>query len=203
MPFLLCGFAASSTLSPRLAHAQSLSVAVIDEDKLADGYKAYKVAVDAIDKRAQSLDSQIQAREYLPEEEGKTFDSLIVKFSPTPQEATKLDGVIKSGMAKRAAWIGLIGKANRTAEETAQMKGLQDQAARNAPALRNTSDALLAAIRQQQDETDKKFTERADSVVGQVATEKKFSMVARKKALVWSLPSIDITAEVLKRLNAS
>ncbi len=203
LPFLLCGFAAPLTFAPQVAHAQAITVGVIDEDKLADGYKKYKDAVEAVDKRAQSLDGQIPAREHLSDEEGKKFDALIVKSSPTPQENTELQALIKSGMDKRATYMGLIGKATRTPEENTQMKALQDQAARNAPALRTVSDSLLAAIRQQQDDTDKQYTARADSVVGQVASEKKFSIVARKKALVWSAPSVDITDEVLKRLNAA
>ena len=203
LPFLLCGFAASSAFAPQVAHAQNVMVGVVDEDKLADGYKKYKAAVDAIDKRAQSLDSQIPAREHLSDEEGKTFDALIVKTNPTPAENAQLDALIKSGMDKRATFMGLIGKATRTPEETAQMKALQDQAARNAPALRTTSDSLLATIRQQQDDTDKQYTDRANSVVAQVAADKKFMLIVRKKALVWSAEAIDITDEVLKRLNAA
>ncbi|PQV65246.1 Outer membrane protein (OmpH-like) [Abditibacterium utsteinense] len=203
LPLLLCGFAATSTLTPQVAHAQNVMVGVVDEDKLADGYKKYKAAVDAIDKRAQNLDSQIPAREHLSDEEGKTFDGLIVKVSPTPAENTQLAALIKSGMDKRATFMGLIGKATRTPEETTQMKALQDQAARNAPALRTTSDNLLATIRQQQDDTDKQYTDRANSVVAQVAADKKFMLIVRKKALVWSAESVDITDEVLKRLNAA
>lgn len=203
LPLLIGAFPTLSTVAPRIAHAQTVAIGVVDEDKLADGYKKYKDAVDAIDKRAQSLDSQIPAREYLSDEEGKQFDALIVKAAPTPAETAQLDALIKSGMDKRASFMGLIGKSNRTPEETTQMKAMQDQAARNAPALRTTSDALLAAIRQQQDDTDKQYTDRANSVIAQVAGDRKFSMVVRKKALVWSLPTIDITDDVLKRLNAA
>ncbi len=201
LPLLIGAFAAVSTTAPRTAHAQAISVGVVDEDKLADGYKKYKDAVDAIDKRAQNLDSQIPAREYLSDDEGKEFDTLITKMNPTPAENTRLQTVIKTGMDKRAAFMGLIGKSNRTTEETARMKAMQDQSARNAPALRTTSDGLLAAIRQQQDDTDKQYTDRANSVIAQVAADKKFLLVVRKKALVWSAPTIDITDEVLKRLN--
>src|SRR5689334_4057634 len=72
------------------AHAQGM-VGVVDEDKLADGYTKYKNAVDAIDKRAQSLDAQIPAREFMADEEGKTFDDLVVKPTRTAAEDTKLD----------------------------------------------------------------------------------------------------------------
>lgn len=203
LPLLLGTLTCTAVVAPRAAHAQAVSMGVVDEDKLADGYKKYKDAVEAIDKRAQNLDSQIPAREYLSDEEGKQFDTLILVAAPSAPQTTQLQTTIKSGMDKRAAFMGLIGKSNRTPEETARMKAMQDQAARNAPSLRTVSDGLLAAIRQQQDDTDKLYTDRANSVIAQVAADRKFMMVVRKKALVWSLPTIDITDEVLKRLNAA
>jgi Skp family chaperone for outer membrane proteins len=193
-------------VAPVAARAQAaapLAVGVVDEDKLADGYKKYTDAVDAIDKRAQSLDSQIPAREFLSDEEGKSFDALIVVPSPTADQSAKLQALIKSGMDKRAGFMSLVGKATRSEAETTQMKGLQDQMTKNGPALRSVSDNLLAAIRQQQDDTDKQYTDRANSVVAQVANDKKLVLIVRKKALVWSADAIDITDEVLKRLNAA
>ncbi|HEX8465159.1 MAG TPA: hypothetical protein VF627_11130 [Abditibacterium sp.] len=205
LPLLLaCGFLAKTSvpgLAQAPAAAQTVSIGVVDEDKLADGYKKYKDAVDAIDKRAQSLDSQIPARELLAEDEGKSFDTLIVKASMTPAENTQFQSLIKAGMDKRAEYMGLLGKPNRSETENARIKTFQDQMSKNGPALRAVSDALLAAIRQQQDDTDKQYTANADSVVAQVAAEKKLVVIVRKKALVWSAPSVDITSDVLARLN--
>lgn len=201
---LLLAFGAT-TVAPRAAQAQAaatLAIGVVDEDKLADGYKKYKDAVSAIDKRAQGLDAQIPAREFLSDEEGKNFDNLIVLPNPTAEQNTRLQALIKTGMDKRAGFMSLVGKATRSDKENTDMKGLQDQMTKNGPALRAVSDALLAAIRQQQDDTDKLYTDRANSVVAQVAAEKKLVLIVRKKALVWSTDTIDITEDVLKRLNA-
>jgi Skp family chaperone for outer membrane proteins len=205
LPLLLaCGFLTQTSL-PSVAQAptaaQNMGVGVVDEDKLADGYKKYKDAVEVIDKRAQSLDSQIPARELLDETEGKSFDTLIVKPNMSATENTQFLALVKSGMDKRAEYMGLIGKAERSATENARIKVLQDQMTKNGPALRAVSDNLLAAIRQQQDDTDKLYTANADSVVGQVAAEKKLVIIVRKKALVWSAAAVDITADVLARLN--
>jgi Skp family chaperone for outer membrane proteins len=203
LSFLLAfGVCAATTIAPQAAHAQATGIGVVDEDKLADGYKKYKDAVDAIDKRAQSLDSQIPARELLNDEQGKSFDTLIALPNPTADQSTKLKALVDAGMENRATYMGLVGKANRTPEETTKMKAMQDQMTKNGPGLRTLSDSLLAAIRQQQDDTDKQYTERANSVVAQVANDKKCTVVVRKKALVWSSETVDITEEVLKRLNA-
>lgn len=180
-----------------------MAIAVIDEDKLADGYIAYKNAIDALDKRAQTLDSQVPAREYLSDAEGKAFDALIVVAGPSAAQNAQLQTLIKSGLDKRATYMSLIGKANKTPKDLADIKALQDQGAKNGPLLRAVSESLLASIRKQQDDTDKLYTSRADAAIATMAAEKKLSVVMRKKALVWSLPAIDVTDDVLKRLNSA
>ena len=186
-----------------VAHAQALpsTVGVVDEEKLADGYKQYQTAIGDLDKRAQGLDAKIPAREYLNETEGKAFDSIIVLSKLSPAQQTQLDGLVKTGNDRKAEFLGLIGKADRTPADNTRLKELQDIASKNGPDLQRLSQNLLEAIRKQQDEVDKSYTDKANSVVIQVATEKKLGAVIRKKALVWSADNLDITEEVLKRLN--
>ena len=186
-----------------VAHAQALpaSVGVVDEEKLADGYKLYQTAIGDLDKRAQGLDAKIPAREYLNDTEGKAFDSIIVLDKLSPAQQTQLDGLVKTGNDRKAEFLGLIGNASRTPANNTRLKELQDMASKNGPDLQRLSQNLLEAIRKQQDDVDKSYTDKANSVVIQVANEKKLSAVIRKKALVWSADNIDITEEVLKRLN--
>lgn len=203
----MAAFGLASTLAfapaARVAHAQpvSNSVGVVDEEKLADGYKLYQTAIGDLDKRAQGLDAKIPAREYLDAGEGKAFDSVIVLATLSPAQQTQLDGLVKTGTDRKAEFLGLIGKASRTPADDARLKVLQDMSSKNGPDLQRLSQNLLEAIRKQQDDVDKSYTDKANSVVIQVATEKKLDAVIRKKALVWSKDSIDITEEVLKRLN--
>lgn len=179
-----------------------MTVGVIDEDKLAAGYTAYKKASDALEARTKILDDQIPAREYLSEAEGKDFDRLILLPNPTPAQSTQLQTLVTAGRSKIATFMGLAGKANKTSKDLADIKALQEQSAKNQPALRALSDSLLALLRQQGDDTDKLYADRANNTVAAVAAERKFLFIARKKALVWSSPTIDITDEVIKRLNA-
>ena len=153
------------------AHAQAPTVGVVDEDKLADGYTKYKNAVDALDQRAQGLDAQIPAREFLVDEEGKSFDSLILKSNRNAADDAALAKFVKTGLARKDTYMGLVGKATRSAEESKQMKDLQEQSTKNVPAVRKISEDLLALIRKLQEDTDKLYTENANSVVGQVAAE--------------------------------
>lgn len=185
-----------------VAHAQATpTFGVVDEDKLADGFKAYQTAIADVDKRAQGLDAKIPAREYLNETEGKAFDGLVVLPALAASQQTQLDGLVKTGNDHKAEFLGLIGNAARTPENNKRLTELQAIATKNGPDLQRLSQNLLEAIRKQQDDVDKSYTDKANSVVIQVASEKKLFAVIRKKALVWSADSIDITQDVLKRLN--
>jgi len=187
--------------APAAAQGQTIQIGVVDEDKLADGFKKYADAVAAIDKRAQGLDAKIPAREFLSPDEGRPFDTLIVKSSLSSSESAQLDDLVKTGTARRAQYLGLVGKALRTDPETTQMQTLQGYSTANGPQLRQLSDQLLALVRTQQDATDKQYTDQANAVVAQVAQDKKLLMIVRKKALIYSSDAVDVTNEVLGRLN--
>ena len=186
-----------------VAHAQALpsTVGVVDEDKLADGYKEYQNAIASLDTRLQTLQDRMPAREYLNDTEGKAFDSIIVLTTLAPSQQTQLDGLVKTGADRRAEFLSLISNASRTPANNARLKELQDMATKNGPNLQTLSQSLLDSMRKQQDDVDKKYTDKANSVVIQVASEKKLNAIIRKKALVWSADNIDITDDVLKRLN--
>ena len=187
---------------PTPAHAQAMTIGVVDEDKLADGFKKYADAVAAIDKSAKALDDKIPAREYLTDAEARTFDTLITKsIAPTAPANPALDALVRTGLDRRAKYQGLVGKAVRSDQENADMNVLQGYATQNRAALSALSDQLLQLVRQQQDDTDKTYTNQANSVVAQVAQSRKLSMIIRKKALIYSSDAVDVTAEVLNQLN--
>ena len=194
---------APSAIGPRAAHAQGAVpiIGIVDEDKLAEKYTAYRTAIEALDKRAQSVDLQLTARELLTDADGAAFDALVVKAARTPAEETQLQGLMKTGNDLRAEYMGLLPKAQRTPAETARIKALEDQARNTAPKLRTLSDTLYNDIKKQQEDTDKLFTDKANNVIGQVASDKKMLAVFRQRAVIWNAPATDITDEVVKRLN--
>ena len=142
------------------------------------------------------------AREFLTVDESKNFDAAVVKVVAVTAPANPgLDALVKTGLDRRAEYQALIGKSPRSADDTARMNVLQGYATANRAALSALSDQLLQLVRQQQDETDKTYTDRANEVVKQVANDRKFAMIIRKKALIYSSDAVDVTAEVLNRLN--
>lgn len=181
-------------------------VGVVDEDILARGYKEYASAVDALDALAGDLDGKIAAREFLSGPEATEFDALINKLAAgtpalNPTEKSRLDELVKSGLDKRAEYTMLIGKAVRSEEDAKRMKVLSDVMAANQPSVRTLSGELVRTMRDRNNALEKQYTDSANSVIGQVAAEKKLVVIMRKGALIWWASAIDITDDVLKRLN--
>lgn len=177
------------------------AIGVVDEDKLADGFKKYANAVAAIDKRAQDLDTKIPSREFLSPDEGKPFDALIVLPTPNTVQSTQLDALVTTGATRRKEYLNLVGQAVRTDVQSNRMQALQNYSTQNQPQLRQLSDQLLQLVRAQQDATDKQYIDQANGVVAQVAQDRKLGLIVRKKALVYSSDAVDVTGEVLARLN--
>lgn len=195
---LLC---ACLLLTSWRAHAQTISIGVVDEDKLAQGYTKYREAIVALDQQAQTLDNQLEARELLQGDELKRFDLLIAKEKRSAEENTELDNLVKSGSAKRAELIGLIGKNNRSQADDKRLEELNTVMGGNALTLSALQDTLYNQIKQAQERIDTENTDRANNVIERVASEKKLSLVWRKRAVIWSAPTVDITAAVLESLN--
>lgn len=184
----------------RVAHAQTIGV--VDEEKLGQSYTKYKDAVSALEKRAQGLDEQLNARLLLNADEGKRFDTLIAKSNRSAAEDADLKKLVDAGAAHQSEYQALVGKANKSADDNTRMKALETQAADNKAGLQTLQDGLYAKMKQEQEATDKQYTDQANKVIQQVAEDKKLALVVRKVAVVWSNNSTDITDDVLKRLNA-
>lgn len=181
--------------------AQAPAIGVLDEDKLAEGYTKYRDAALDLDKQAKELDAQLDARELLNETEGRRFDELIVKDKRNAGEETEFQNLLKAGAGRRAENAGLIGKAARTDAESARLKALTDQAQINASAVDALENGLFDTMKKRQQSLEDDYTNRANQVIQQVAADKKLALVWRKRAVIWSAPSTDITSEVLTRLN--
>ena len=196
--FLLC---ACLLLTSLAAHAQKISIGVVDEDKLAEGYTKYREAIVALDQQAQKLDSQLEARELLQGDALKRFDVLIAQEKRSAGEETELDNLVKGGLAKHAEMIGLVGKNNRSTDDDKRLQELNNIAGGNALTLSALQDTLYSQIKQRQERIDTENTDRANNVIERVASEKKLTLVWRKRAVIWSAPTVDITADILAALN--
>lgn len=196
------GFGSSlGTVRAQAQAAQAVTIAVVDEDKLADGFTKYQNAIKELEKRSQGISGQLTARSLLNTDEAKDFDGIVAKSTLSQAEQGKVDGYIKTSNNRNDEYINLNGKVAKTDADTARIKELRDLATANSDAVGTLSDRLYAALKLQQDETDKQYTDQAKEAIVQVAKERKFTMVVRSRGVIWNVASIDITDDVLKRLN--
>lgn len=195
---LLCALLLGARASVR---AQSPGIGIIDEDKLAQGYTRYREALVRLDKQAQDMDARLQSRELLEPESAKRFDFLILKDNRSAAEDTELDNLSKKGTALRAEQLGLIGKVDRSDGDNRRLEQLNGAAQINGGALQSLSDKLFESYKTRQTKIDDENTDKANKVIEQVAADKKLALVWRKRAVIWNASALDITDEVLARLN--
>jgi Skp family chaperone for outer membrane proteins len=200
----ICAVGFGSSLGTVRAQAQAsqpVTIAVVDEDKLADGFSKYQNAIKDLEKRSQGITGQLTARSLLNTDEAKDFDGIVAKPTLSQADQGKVDGYIKTSNDRNAEYMNLNGKVAKSDADNARIKELRDMAAANSDAVGALSDRLYAALKLQQDETDKQFTDQAKEAIVQVAKDRKFTMVVRSRGVIWNIASIDITDDVLKRLN--
>ena len=195
------GLGTAITQPVKAQSGQTVSVAVVDEDKLADGFTKYQAAIKALESRSQGISDQLGARALLNADEAKDFESLVTKATLTADDQTKIAAYVKTSNDRNAEYISLNGKVTKTDADNARIKALRDIAAGNQEAVGALSDKLYANLKQQQDDTDKNFTDQAKAVIIKVAKDRKFTLVVRSRGIIWNIDSIDITADVLKQLN--
>lgn len=183
------------------AHAQEVKVGVLDEAKLGKEYKKLREELDALKQRAVAYDAQLDAREVLTEAEGRKLDDLILKRSRSAEEEKEFQKLVEVGGERRKDFKDLASKAARSPEEENRLKQVQTSMKANANIVQRLEDSLFEELKSQEEATTQKYVEQANAMVQKVAGDKKLTMVFRKDAVVWFAPAVDITDEVLSRLN--
>jgi len=177
-----------------------VKIGVLDEVKLGEGYTKYRSEMDDLDRRAKVVQAQVSARRFLSATEGTRFDALN-KPARTPAEETEFGALIKTGNERITSYGTLSGQATLSDAEKTSFKNMQDYQKANVKIADDLEDVAFRELRTIQDSTDKKYIDNANAMVQKVAADQKLTVLLRKDAIVWSTPTVDITDEVLKRLN--
>ncbi len=189
------------TLAPARAQAPAPGIGIIDEDKLASSYTRYREALVRLDKQAQEMDTRLQARELLDADSAARFDALVLKETRNGAEDAELSALEKKGNGLRAEQMGLNGKVDRSEADNKRLEALNGASQLSSGAVQALSDKLFESYKARQTKIDDENTDRANKVIQQVAADKKLSLVWRKRAVIWNAAALDITDEVLTRLN--
>lgn len=200
--FFACAMAFGLALTAPAVHAADpITVGVLDEIKLGDGYTKYRNAVDELNQRAKKMEEQLRSREVLNAEEGAKFDEYMSKATLNEEETKAFEDLIKLGLERRKQYIELQGKVERSEEENQLLKDVEANRKSNEAVLNRLEDGMFKDLQARERATDQEYIDKANLEVQKVAADKKLLVVLRKDAVAWVSPSVDITEEVLKRLN--
>jgi Skp family chaperone for outer membrane proteins len=200
---LVLGALLGGAVNVRPVQAQNATVGVVDGAKINDGYTSLKTALDTIDKRKQALRTQLDARTFLTEGDAKRFDVLIVKTNRSDAENQEVEKLVKTGTDRRNDYNTLVGKATKTDEDRSRIKSMEDESQKSIEAFQGVVKSLDDAVTKQEMDTEEDFRGRIIKAVEAVANERKLVLVVGKQAIAWNSQTIEITDEVLTRLNKS
>jgi Skp family chaperone for outer membrane proteins len=196
---LFVGALSGSVATPARA-ADAVTIGVLDEAKLGENYTKYQSELKDILNQGGVYQTQLDARPALNEAEGKRYDEL-VKKTRNPAEETEFQGLVKTGSDRLKDANDLAGKAQRTPDEENRLKSVQSNMKANDNIKLGLEDYFVDLLGKQRDAVSKKYLDLADDAVRKIAVDKKLTIVLRKDAVVWNAPVLDITDEVLSRLN--
>ena len=189
------------TGAPVARAADAINIGVLDETRLGEGYTKYRTAMDDLTRRAEASDIQIIARRFLDAAQGKRFDELAQTKARTEKEESEFQAIVKSGGERAKQYSELMGTPTKTPQQTADFTKWQEYQKDNALAAEKMDIEAFQYLKTQQQSTDKLYIENANAMVQKVAVDKKLTVLLRKDAIIWSTPTVDITDEVLRRLN--
>ena len=184
------------------AYAQDApTIGVVDGVLINEKFTKLTTALDAIDKRKTTLRGQLDARVFMTEADTKRFDELIVKATLTPAETTELAKLVENGTKRRTDYNALLAKATRSDEENKSIKDIEAETQRTATTFQAILDQVDQAVTKQELDTEEQYRSQIIKVVEDVAKEKNLVVVVGKQAVAWNSATVEITDEVLKRLN--
>ncbi len=186
----------------RAAQAQAAPViGVVDGEKINNNFPKLKAALDAIEKRKQTLRAQLDGRVFLAEADTKAFDALILKPNRTADDEAQLAALAQKGNARRDEYNALVAKATKSADDTARIKAIEDESQKTAPTLQSVIDTVDQTVVKQEQDTEDQFRAQIVQAVEQVANKRKLVVVVGKQAVAWSSATVEITDDVVAILN--
>lgn len=201
---LMCATTWTTVTMPRVMAqpAATITVGIVDDELVSEKYVKYNAAFDALKTRGETIESYANTRALLKDDEAASFEPLVLKSAPTADDTTKIAAFTKTANDRRQENINLTGKVAKTEDDNKRIKETNDLFKANG----TKSDALYQKLRTELDNqvvaARKQYSDNVKKVVGEVAKDRKFSVVLMASSVMWNSPAIEITQEVLKRLNA-
>lgn len=198
----LCATTWMSVATPRvMAQPAAVSIGIVDDEMVSDQYVKYNAAFDDLKKQGDSIEEYANTRALLKDDEGTAFEPLVLKSAPTSEETEKIKAFTKIANDRRAEYTTLNGKVEKKADDTKRINELNELFKGNG----TKSDALYQKLRADLDkrvnDSRKLYSDNVKKAVADIAKAKKLTVVVMASSVMWNAPSIEITQDVLKKLN--
>jgi Skp family chaperone for outer membrane proteins len=198
----MCATTWMGAAPPRvMAQSAAVTIGVVDDEMVSEKYVKYNSAFDALKARGETIEEYANTRALLKNDEATNFEPLVLKSTLTNEDTDKIKTFTKTANDRRAEYTTLNGKVEKTADDTKRIAELNELFKSNG----TKSDALYQKLRVDLDKrvTDsrKLYSDNVKKAVGDVAKDKKLTLVVMASSVMWNAPSIEITQDVLKKLN--
>ena len=179
----------------------AVSIGVVDDDAVSEKYVKYNETFDNLKKRGDAIEELANTRALLKDDEAASYEPLVLKAAPTADDTTKLAAFTKTAETRRAEYTSLNGKVEKNDADKVRIKELNDLFQGNGKKSDELYQKLRTALDKQVVDARKQYSDNVKKVVGDVAKERKFTLVVMASSVMWNAPTVEITDEVLKRLN--
>ena len=95
----------------------------------------------------------------------------------------------------------MLAKATRSDEENKSIKDIEAETQRTATTFQAILDQVDQAVTKQELDTEEQYRSQIIKVVEDLAKEKNLVVVVGKQAVAWNSATVEITDEVISRLN--
>ena len=198
----VCAMGWTGMSAPRVvAQPAAVSIGVVDDEAVSEKYVKYNATFDGLKKRGDDIEELANTRALLKDDEAAGYEPLVLKAAPAAEETTKLAAFTKTANERRAEYTSLNGKVEKNDADKARIKELNDLFQANGKKSDELYQKLRTALDKQVVDARKQYSDNVKKVVGEVAKERKLAVVVMASSVMWNAPTVEITDEVLKRLN--
>ncbi|MBU0607689.1 MAG: OmpH family outer membrane protein, partial [Armatimonadetes bacterium] len=208
---LFCSLAAvilALGLSPALAAAADLKMAVVDIDSISAQYTELTSRQAELGAWVQDKKSYLASMQDFMFVSGEEFQEAsriyqVARAQWTDEQKKREAELRKISGDNEKKFLDLQAKPARTAEEQNQFSTLRDTFQARDRDLKAISAEFDKQLKQKRDEVQTKLVASVRAVIEKVSKDKGYQLVIDKSAVYFiAAPIDDITAEVLKSLNA-
>lgn len=191
----------------RCAEGNSLGIGFVDLDQLLEKYTTYQQVNKDFDKYQQMGRQKILARRFLTWDEWKQLDQYEDRDAKgekfKDEEKKEWGQLLKLSEDREATLRGLQGVRDATDQQKKERQDLESLEKGNSSKIQELGKELAREGNEKFSKLLNDLRRKVTDAISETAEAKGLKVVVDKKYLFWANKSLDITEDVVKKLNAS